>query len=66
MARVASNSIQVPRKQRGFLAAGLGIAIFAVFSGIGAGVVANKEAASDGVAVIDRGKGGTQVAYTAD
>lgn len=52
MARVANNRLQGRRNQRGFLAAGLGIALFAVFSGIGAGVVANKEVSQDRTAAV--------------
>lgn len=40
-------TIRGHNKERGFLAFGLGIALFALYGGIGAGVVANKEAERD-------------------
>ena len=64
MARVANKTFQGRRNQRGFLAAGLGIAIFAifaVFSGISAGVVANKEGERDQVVMTEQTE--TAVAY---
>jgi hypothetical protein len=43
----AMKTVQGRNHQRGFLAFGLGVALFAVYSGIGAGVVANKDGGQD-------------------